>query len=295
MLGNKGGVGVSCKFAGVRLLLITSHLAAHDECVERRNADFQRIYCGLFGQEATSGNVAVAADPDGASSQSSLSSTNATLSAAPHLASEEGADTPHIAQASPVMHAASIPGRLSRLAAGSSLSQMSRPARSAADSPTSVSVSPPTPTTHASSGSIAAKPAAVRQPRRPMLCSQLDVADPSASVLPLHDIVLWSGDLNYRINGTIPVVSHLLSNGMAEVLHANDQLRIQMRKGRVFRGFHEQAIHFPPTFKYKPGNDVYSGKRVPSWTDRVLHATYGHSLWFNLEPLFYRCACEGGW
>eukprot|EP00798_Chlamydomonas_sp_ICE-L_P003563 gene3563-13639_t len=43
MVGNKGGVAVSCVIAGVSLLLVTSHLAAHDEYVDRRNADYARI------------------------------------------------------------------------------------------------------------------------------------------------------------------------------------------------------------------------------------------------------------
>ena len=36
------------------------------------------------------------------------------------------------------------------------------------------------------------------------------------------------------------------------------------------QGFHEQAICFPPTFKFIPHSDDYNLKRIPSWTDRVL-------------------------
>jgi hypothetical protein len=42
------------------------------------------------------------------------------------------------------------------------------------------------------------------------------------------------GDLNYRINGGRLGVSYLMRTRLHEVLHANDQLRIQQRQGRAF-------------------------------------------------------------
>jgi hypothetical protein len=52
----------------------------------------------------------------------------------------------------------------------------------------------------------------------------------------------------------------------------------QHGKARTVQGFHEQPIHFPPTFKYKPGTGQYTWKRVPSWTDRILTATPASAL-----------------
>lgn len=37
------------------------------------------------------------------------------------------------------------------------------------------------------------------------------------SVVGLHDMVLWGGDLNYRINGTAELVKHLIDSSMLEV------------------------------------------------------------------------------
>jgi hypothetical protein len=56
------------------------------------------------------------------------------------------------------------------------------------------------------------------------------------------------------------------------------------------QGYDEQAIHFPPTFKLIPHTGQYHLKRVPSWTDRVLHKVlqYTEHHKFELEPLFYR-------
>lgn len=54
-------------------------------------------------------------------------------------------------------------------------------------------------------------------------------------VLEAHDLVLWLGDLNYRINGNSKAVRHLMRSRLHEVLHANDQLRLQQKSGAVFQ------------------------------------------------------------
>ncbi|KAF5832343.1 Endonuclease/exonuclease/phosphatase, partial [Dunaliella salina] len=63
VLGNKGGVAVSCTIAGTRIMLVTCHLAAHGEHVERRNTDYARIAAGLFKAGAVTNANAVA--PEG--------------------------------------------------------------------------------------------------------------------------------------------------------------------------------------------------------------------------------------
>ena len=58
---------------------------------------------------------------------------------------------------------------------------------------------------------------------------------------------------------------------------ANDQLAIEKAAGRVFYGWSEADLKFPPTYKLNRGTaDVYdtsAKQRVPSWTDRVLWRT----------------------
>lgn len=57
----------------------------------------------------------------------------------------------------------------------------------------------------------------------------------SVDALESHDVVFWLGDLNYRINGNSKVVRHLMRSRLHEVLHANDQLRLQQKMGTVFQ------------------------------------------------------------
>lgn len=55
------------------------------------------------------------------------------------------------------------------------------------------------------------------------------------------------------------------------------------------QGFHEQAIHFLPTFKLYPGSVLhkYNLKRIPAWTDRILH-TVNADEHCSIQPVYYR-------
>ncbi|XP_022931208.1 type I inositol polyphosphate 5-phosphatase 4-like [Cucurbita moschata] len=99
-----------------------------------------------------------------------------------------------------------------------------------------------------------------------------------------HDRIIWLGDLNYRI-----ALSYLSAKALVEMhnwkaLLENDQLRIEQRCGRVFEGWKEGKICFPPTYKYSYNSDRYSGdarypkekRRTPAWCDRILW--YGRGL-----------------
>jgi len=51
------------------------------------------------------------------------------------------------------------------------------------------------------------------------------------------------------------------------------QLRIEQKRGRVFLGWNEGKIYFPPTYKYSTNSDRYAGddmhpkekRRTPAW------------------------------
>ncbi|CAN6336111.1 unnamed protein product [Urochloa humidicola] len=94
-----------------------------------------------------------------------------------------------------------------------------------------------------------------------------------------HDKVIWLGDLNYRLTSGGETRALLERKDWAALLE-RDQLRTEQRAGRVFGGWEEGRIRFPPTYKYLAESDAYamslggSGsrekKRTPAWCDRIL-------------------------
>ncbi|KAI6028661.1 inositol polyphosphate phosphatase [Pisolithus orientalis] len=102
--------------------------------------------------------------------------------------------------------------------------------------------------------------------------------------------LFFFGDLNFRV--TMPprslgnegslhgeALSMLTDEKSREALKEFDQLRSAWRGGRVFVGLREGPFWtFKCTYKYELGEiDKYNTKRSPSWTDRILYATYTDS------------------
>ena len=75
------------------------------------------------------------------------------------------------------------------------------------------------------------------------------------------DHCLLVGDLNYRLNADDAEVRARLGEGGAgaDGLLELDQLRQEMAAGNAFRGWAEQGIAFPPTYKFRRHTDVYAG------------------------------------
>ncbi|KAL8485176.1 hypothetical protein ACS0TY_027467 [Phlomoides rotata] len=99
-----------------------------------------------------------------------------------------------------------------------------------------------------------------------------------------HDRILWLGDLNYRIALPYRSAKALIEMQNWRALLEKDQLRLEQRRGRVFDGWKEGKIYFPPTYKYSHNSDRYAGddmhpkekRRTPAWCDRILW--YGGGL-----------------
>ncbi|KAI0301999.1 inositol polyphosphate phosphatase [Russula brevipes] len=102
--------------------------------------------------------------------------------------------------------------------------------------------------------------------------------------------LFFLGDLNFRLTPppTSPyagranihsVEAALDTQSGREELKEYDQLLQERRKCTVFHGFREGEFWaFKCSYKFKIGEvDKYSGQRTPSWTDRILYATYSDS------------------
>ncbi|KAL2242687.1 UNVERIFIED_CONTAM: Type IV inositol polyphosphate 5-phosphatase 7 [Sesamum indicum] len=116
----------------------------------------------------------------------------------------------------------------------------------------------------------------LRKTRFPRVNSTNDEKSPE-TVLE-HDRVIWLGDLNYRIALPYRSAKALVEMQNWRALLEKDQLRIEQRRGRVFDGWREGKIYFPPTYKYSHNSDRYTGddmhpkekRRTPAWCDRIL-------------------------
>ncbi|KAK9068766.1 hypothetical protein SSX86_012882 [Deinandra increscens subsp. villosa] len=92
------------------------------------------------------------------------------------------------------------------------------------------------------------------------------------------DMVTFCGDFNYRLFGiTYDEARDFVSQRSFDWLRQKDQLRAEMKAGRVFQGMREALIRFPPTYKFERGKAGLGGydsgekKRIPAWCDRVLY------------------------
>ncbi|XP_032901356.1 type II inositol 1,4,5-trisphosphate 5-phosphatase isoform X2 [Amblyraja radiata] len=96
----------------------------------------------------------------------------------------------------------------------------------------------------------------------------------SSLTIMKHDIVLWVGDLNYRIcHPEAETIKKLIAAKDYQNLIKYDQLSKHKKSMMIFRGFEEGALNFQPTYKYDIGTDNWDTSekcRVPAWCDRIL-------------------------
>lgn len=111
-------------------------------------------------------------------------------------------------------------------------------------------------------------------------------ADPEAyigggdgSMILDHELVVFSGDLNYRIDHSRDTVLSAIAARKISPLLEQDQLRKELKHNPAFRlkDFSEAPISFLPTYKYDRGThewDSSEKNRIPAWCDRVLFRSH---------------------
>uniref|UniRef100_A0A914UWS9 Inositol polyphosphate-related phosphatase domain-containing protein n=1 Tax=Plectus sambesii TaxID=2011161 RepID=A0A914UWS9_9BILA len=109
--------------------------------------------------------------------------------------------------------------------------------------------------------------------------SRIAFSGPGRPTIFDHDVLVWLGDLNYRLESLEgrhldnSEVRRVCANGECAQLLKFDQL-VRMQKAKTaFHDFMEGDISFPPTYKYDPGTDNWDSSekaRVPAWCDRIL-------------------------
>lgn len=87
--------------------------------------------------------------------------------------------------------------------------------------------------------------------------------------------IIWLGDLNYRLaSGNEEDTFELLKKSDWQALLEKDQLKMEQKAGRVFKGWKEGRIYFPPTYKYLSNSEHYvvqtsapskQKQRTPAW------------------------------
>jgi len=88
-----------------------------------------------------------------------------------------------------------------------------------------------------------------------------------------HEVVVFFGDLNYRINLPNDRARELAAARNWRELYAHDQLNTANNPRSPLRHFSEMRLDFAPTYKYDPGTSTYDTsekRRIPAWCDRIL-------------------------
>jgi hypothetical protein len=293
VLGNKGAVCIRFELGDTSVCIVNAHLSAHREAMLKRNDDYNGIITAkifhapyeVLDEVDSSGRPV--SDPAATNLKKETMAMRHRLLASMAAYNNTNSDTsttPGTNTASSVSPAPPAPAApaATHIAVASSVS--------------AVPVDVNTTTTNGPQTNISITPTAT-----PALSVEEKVTQQQLFVTPSatvylsmteekvmtnmfcpddHDIVLWLGDLNYRITEEILLddVYTMIENMDLPDLAEYDQLLQQRALGVVFEGFHEGKLVFQPTYQYIPGTATYDrregGKnRCPAWCDRIMWRT----------------------
>ncbi|XP_027717656.1 inositol polyphosphate 5-phosphatase K isoform X2 [Vombatus ursinus] len=89
-----------------------------------------------------------------------------------------------------------------------------------------------------------------------------------------HDLLLWFGDLNFRIEDYgLCFIQESINNEEYSILWRKDQLNMIKKTDSLLQQFQEGPLLFQPTYKFDVNSENYDSsekRRKPAWTDRIL-------------------------
>jgi len=96
-----------------------------------------------------------------------------------------------------------------------------------------------------------------------MIFSGKDTLVDGSTISSKYDHIFWFGDLNYRllIPQTATAIRKVTHEGNYQSLLEIDQLSLERKAERVFQGYEEGEITFPPTFKFLVMGSLRDGKK----------------------------------
>ncbi|GAQ81101.1 inositol polyphosphate phosphatase [Klebsormidium nitens] len=272
--GNKGGVAAAFTYRGTTFLFVTCHLAAHQDAVLERNDQFGRISRTLFVKErdwarrvnqerVQSSSPRSPRTVRSPPPQTALSSQPAASLYSPGTSSPGTNHSSHSSESATLSGAATYRS----VASPSQRDSRSEPHANVTGNrmteiqPTGFESSPLSP--HFTPGQITdTRKAGERVGNSSVAGVPPEPSVSSEALLKPHvaddfDIIVWSGDLNYRVEGNRRVADAALEQNLLEVLRANDQLLREKQAGNAFQGYEEGDLSFTPTYKFDDRSQRY--------------------------------------
>lgn len=309
VLGNKGALYARFELLDSSICIVNAHFAAHRNAVKKRNADYNAIvshkafpdylHDKLQALTQYTGNEVNLSNYESSHIQQLRSKLHSIDKKIHHLQSDVMQHSLHFhstnyVEGSPLqglpLHPSSEvrssvvdgDGSVGRSSAASttSLSTSSSLPSSTSSStqpPNSSSSQPPPPPHHVSHHPQYHPSHSHHHHHKHRHYKKKHTHEGNALSAEDHDIILWLGDLNYRIQDDLDMMTvyEMIDRDEIIPLAMFDQLNQERDIGNAFHNFHEGLLTFPPTYQYIPGTNEYDRRkdkkmRCPAWCDRIL-------------------------
>eukprot|EP00484_Ammonia_sp_Unknown_P015828 CAMPEP_0197075902 /NCGR_PEP_ID=MMETSP1384-20130603/211844_1 /TAXON_ID=29189 /ORGANISM="Ammonia sp." /LENGTH=710 /DNA_ID=CAMNT_0042514751 /DNA_START=22 /DNA_END=2151 /DNA_ORIENTATION=+ len=252
--GNKGGVGIRMQVFDSDLCFICSHLAAHKNNVQGRNQDFLKIIENMKFRENNNNNPYSNEQQQQQQQQQFANNNNLGASGMDQSASMQQRRNQDFLK---IIENMKFRENNNNNPYSNEQQQQQQQQQ------------------FANNNSSMDQTASMQQQQQ----QEEEEEDQSLSVISNHDMVIWLGDLNYRLNfESLEEVFAKIKERDWPTLLLKDQLNVERKNKRAFDKFIEEEITFDPTYKFQPGTSVYEQrpdkkKRFPAWCDRILWRT----------------------